>query len=123
MTLLSRPVSACSPHRTRPGQFQFTIISTSTGTSWINQCNGALVLEYAAAGESEVEDLAVDAAWAQQSKFYKQLTRDSISENIDVDTFYEYPKTIGIEYRPLFRNVVSLSAIQLAGQRTAVMSR
>ena len=36
------------PHKMIPEQFQFTIFSTVTGSSWTKHCSGTVVLEYAA---------------------------------------------------------------------------
>ncbi|KAF2839930.1 ketoacyl-synt-domain-containing protein [Patellaria atrata CBS 101060] len=99
------------PHKTIPGQFQFTIYSTTTGTSWTKHCNGNIALEYVATSVSEVEDTMIDAEWAQQSELYKRITADSSAEDVDIETFYDHLETIGMEYGPLFRNVVSLTAI------------
>lgn len=99
------------PHKGIPGHFQFTLLSTITGTSWTKHCSGTLMLEYAATGVSEIEDSAVEPAWANQSELYKQLIADSTAEDVDVDTFYDQLETIGMEYGPLFRNLESLSAI------------
>ncbi|PGH17660.1 hypothetical protein AJ79_01022 [Helicocarpus griseus UAMH5409] len=99
------------PHATVPGQFKFTIYSTTTGTSWTKHCSGIIALEYAAAGPSDVEESDVDIAWGQQSKLYKQLREDAVADEVDVDDFYDHLESIGMEYGPLFRNVVSLSAV------------
>ena len=99
------------PHKTIPGQFEFTIYSTTTGSSWTKHCHGTIALEYQATRASEVEDSAQDAAWAQRSAFYEELIASEASHEIDVDAFYDHLETIGMQYGPLFRNVVSLSAI------------
>lgn len=99
------------PHKAIPGHFHFNIFSTASWNSWVKHCSGTVVLEYAPIGASEVEDPAVDALWAQQSKLYKQLSVHSKAESVDVGIFYDHLETIGMEYGPLFRNVVSLSAI------------
>ncbi|KAL9026676.1 MAG: hypothetical protein Q9180_007445, partial [Flavoplaca navasiana] len=60
---------------------------------------------------SMVEHPAVDSAWAEQSDFYKQLSVHKTAQDIDVNMFYDHLETIGMEYGPLFRNVISLSAV------------
>lgn len=99
------------PHKAIPGHFHFTIFSTTNLNSWSKHCSGTIVLEYAPTGSSKVEGPAVDIAWAQQSEFYKQLSVHNTAKDIDVSIFYDHLETIGMEYGPLFRNVVSLSAI------------
>ncbi|KAL8925146.1 MAG: hypothetical protein Q9208_003651 [Pyrenodesmia sp. 3 TL-2023] len=99
------------PHQAIPGHFHFTIFSTTNWNSWIKHCSGTIVLEYAPSGPSKVEGPAVDIVWAQQSEFYKQLSVHNTAKDVDVDIFYDHLETIGMEYGPLFRNVVSLSAI------------
>ena len=94
-----------------PEQFHFNIFSTTSSSSWSKHCSGTIMLEYASAGPSIVEHPAVDTAWAEQSEFYKQLTVHDTAQNIDVNMFYDHLETIGMEYGPLFRNVISLSAI------------
>ncbi|KAL8990768.1 MAG: hypothetical protein Q9169_008041, partial [Polycauliona sp. 2 TL-2023] len=99
------------PHRTLPDQFYFTIYSTNSGNSWSKHCSGTILLEYTPVGPSEVEDTATDMSWAQQSESYKQLSEHDAAKEIDVTSFYGHLETIGMEYGPLFRNVISLSAI------------
>ncbi|KAL8753206.1 MAG: hypothetical protein Q9184_005490 [Pyrenodesmia sp. 2 TL-2023] len=99
------------PHKAIPGHFHFTIFSTTNRNSWSKHCSGTVVLEYTPTGPSKVEGPAVDMAWAQQLEFYKQLSVNNTAKDIDVSTFYDHLETIGMEYGPLFRNVVSLSAI------------
>ncbi|KAL8903861.1 MAG: hypothetical protein Q9207_003659 [Kuettlingeria erythrocarpa] len=99
------------PHKVLPDHFHFTIFSTTNGNSWSKHCSGTIALEYAPTGLSEVEGAAVDMAWAQQSEFYEQLSVHHTAKDINVGIFYDHLDTIGMEYGPLFRNVVSLSAI------------
>ena len=99
------------PHEALPGHFHFTIFSTTNRNSWSKHCSGTVVLEYAPTGPSKIESLDVDMAWAQQSEFYKRLSVHDTAKDIDVGIFYDRLETIGMEYGPLFRNVVSLSAI------------
>ncbi|KAK4178924.1 putative polyketide synthase [Triangularia setosa] len=99
------------PDPTTTGKFNFMIYST-TGDSWTRHCHGAISLEYAASGTSEVEDpaTAIDP-WAEHTTRYKQLSSDAAAEEIDVDQFYDQLESIGMEYGPLFRNVTSLFAV------------
>ncbi|KAI0386913.1 hypothetical protein F5Y04DRAFT_288708 [Hypomontagnella monticulosa] len=93
-----------------PGQFKFTVFSTSTGTSWTKHCSGQLQLEYDN-GHSEIEDSGVDAAWVEQTQFLKKLKVAKATENVEVEGFYDHLETIGMQYGPLFRNVTSLTAV------------
>lgn len=102
-----------TPDKTVPAQFGFTIYTT-TGDSWTRHCHGAIALEYAAAGPSEVEDAATAVdPWAEHTARYKHLSGGEgvAAEEIDVDSFYDQLETIGMEYGPLFRNVKSLFAV------------
>lgn len=99
------------PDKRVPGQYQFSIFSTTTSTSWTKHCRGIVALEYSATRESEVEDPTSDAAWAEQTNAYGKLVQDTSGEQVDVDSFYDHLQTIGMEYGPLFRNVVSLLAV------------
>ncbi|PNY29656.1 Polyketide synthase [Tolypocladium capitatum] len=101
------------PDKGVPGQYQFTIFSTTTSTSWTKHCRGTVALEYSATSESEVEDSTIDTVWAEQTTAYEQLVKDTSAEQVDVDSFYDHLQTIGMEYGPLFRNVVSLLAVPL----------
>ncbi|KAK3987244.1 putative polyketide synthase [Cladorrhinum sp. PSN332] len=105
-----------TPDKTVPGQFGFTIYTTTTGDSWTRHCHGTIALEYAAVGPSEVEDAAAAVnPWTEHTKRYKHLSggggEEVTTEEIDVDTFYNQLETIGMEYGPLFRNVTSLFAV------------
>ncbi|KAI5867872.1 hypothetical protein GGS23DRAFT_201723 [Durotheca rogersii] len=97
------------PDESVPGQFKFTVYSTSTGTSWTKHCSGQLQLEYDN-GQSEVES-GTDAAWSEQTQFLKKITAAEATEDVEVGGFYDHLETIGMQYGPLFRNVISLTAV------------
>ncbi|ROT35062.1 ketoacyl-synt-domain-containing protein [Sodiomyces alkalinus F11] len=100
------------PDRDVVGQYGFTIFSTTNSTSWTRHCRGTATLEYAPPGKGEVEDPATrDLQWAKHTAIYNQLIGDASGEDVDVDAFYNHLQTIGMEYGPLFRNVVSLRAL------------
>lgn len=94
-----------------PGQYQFTIFSTTNSTSWTKHCRGIVALEYAV-GQGEVEESTMrNAEWIDQRRVYKELLGDASAEQVDVGDFYDHLQTIGMEYGPLFRNTVSLMAL------------
>jgi len=100
------------PHATIPGQFEFRIYSTNNGEQWTKHCYGTIALEFAPSGASEVEESTVNPEWAEQCETYKRLTSlETGVEELDVDDFYDKLETIGMEYGPLFRNTVALSAV------------
>jgi acyl transferase domain-containing protein/NADPH:quinone reductase-like Zn-dependent oxidoreductase/NADP-dependent 3-hydroxy acid dehydrogenase YdfG len=106
------------PHASLPGQFQFTVYSTTSGSSWTKHCSGTVALEYAKALVSEIEEnSANDTEWAHHTTVFKQLRQNG--EPMDVEKFYENLEQIGMEYGPLFRNVVELAAVPHLGGATA----
>jgi acyl transferase domain-containing protein/NADPH:quinone reductase-like Zn-dependent oxidoreductase/NAD(P)-dependent dehydrogenase (short-subunit alcohol dehydrogenase family) len=97
------------PHAAFPGQFHFTIYSTTKGTSWTKHCSGTISLETRPV-VSEVEDQSTDDnGWAWHAALFKEIQEKG--EPVDVDSFYDHLEQIGMEYGPLFRNVVKLSAV------------
>jgi acyl transferase domain-containing protein/NADPH:quinone reductase-like Zn-dependent oxidoreductase/NAD(P)-dependent dehydrogenase (short-subunit alcohol dehydrogenase family) len=97
------------PHASLPGQFHFTIYSTTKGTSWTKHCSGTISLETRPA-VSEVEDQSTEeTTWAYHTALFKELNKNG--EAVDVDNFYDHLEQIGMEYGPLFRNVVKLSTV------------
>jgi acyl transferase domain-containing protein/NADPH:quinone reductase-like Zn-dependent oxidoreductase/NAD(P)-dependent dehydrogenase (short-subunit alcohol dehydrogenase family) len=106
------------PHGSLPGQFQFTIYSTTSGNSWTKHCSGIIALELAQSMLSEIEDSSADDAdWERRTAFYQQLRKNG--EPVDVEEFYEHLEKVGMEYGPLFRNVVELSTVPQMGAATA----
>ncbi|KAF2129725.1 ketoacyl-synt-domain-containing protein [Dothidotthia symphoricarpi CBS 119687] len=99
------------PHPTATGQFKFTVYSTTNGTSWTKHCYGSIALEYTI-DTSHVEDaVALGAEWERHTILYKKIQDDSTAEIVHVDGFYEHLERIGMDYGPLFRNVVSLTTV------------
>ncbi|KAK4224175.1 putative polyketide synthase [Podospora fimiseda] len=100
-----------NPDKAVPGQFAFTIYTTA-GDSWTRHCHGNIALEYTTVRRSEIEDAATsaDASWAEHTKRYQYLSK-GVTQELDVETFYDQLETIGMEYGPLFRNVTSLFAV------------
>ncbi|KAL2755347.1 hypothetical protein ACRALDRAFT_1033350 [Sodiomyces alcalophilus JCM 7366] len=103
------------PDRDTVGRHVFTIFSTTNSTSWTRHCTGTVTLEYHTPSEDRVEDPATsNLEWIKQTSIYKRLAGDASGEDIDVDAFYNHLQAIGMEYGPLFRNVVSLRALPSA---------
>ena len=98
------------PHRHLPDHFQFTVFSNSTGSSWTKHCTGTISIEYDI-DESEVEGTSIDMLWARQADEHKNLCFDRSAQPVDIDNFYEHLESKGMEYGPLFRNVISLTSV------------
>ncbi|PSN59370.1 lovastatin nonaketide synthase [Corynespora cassiicola Philippines] len=98
------------PHSTIPGEYKFTVFSTTSGTTWMKHCFGTVSLVYTMR-YSDIEELQADLEWQQRSLVYQQLSRDTTADQVDVDNFYDHLERIGMEYGPLFRNVVELAAL------------
>jgi acyl transferase domain-containing protein/NADPH:quinone reductase-like Zn-dependent oxidoreductase len=98
------------PSEVVPGQFRFTVFSTTTGTSWTKHCFGQVKLDYSD-DKSEIESSEVDPAWSEQLDVFKRLVAAKDGENVEVESFYHHLEGIGMQYGPLFRNVVSLTAV------------
>ncbi|KAH7080817.1 hypothetical protein FB567DRAFT_475401 [Paraphoma chrysanthemicola] len=106
------------PQASMPDQFHFTIYSTTSATSWTKHCSGTVALEFAQTTVSEVEEHSADEAdWTRHTALYKHL--QGKGEALDVEDFYDNLEQIGMEYGPLFRNVVELSAVPRLGAATA----
>lgn len=94
-----------------PGQYVFTVFSTTTSTSLTKHCHGTVLPAYTSELQNEVEESVVDVQWSEQRQRYRLLANDDAVEPVDVDAFCDHLQKIGTEYGPLFRNVVSLQAI------------
>lgn len=99
------------PTKNVPHQYRFTIFSTTTATSWTRHCHGTIALEYKQDRESEVQPSTDDAEWQTLTQQYQRYKSTSAAEAVDVEDFYNHLQSIGMEYGPLFRNVVSLQAL------------
>ncbi|PVI02664.1 PKSN polyketide synthase for alternapyrone biosynthesis [Periconia macrospinosa] len=88
------------PDVAAPRQFRFTVFSTTSA----NNMDETLFREIEETSSTDVE-------WSQQRKVYEELSRDLSADSVDVDAFYDHLEHIGMEYGPLFRNVVELSAL------------
>ncbi|RYO87212.1 hypothetical protein DL762_004340 [Monosporascus cannonballus] len=108
-------LSLLPAHKYLPNEFQFTVYTT-TGTSWTKHCSGTVALEYLVE-DKEIDGAAVNLAWNNQVAEYKDLSSDPEAESLDVDDFYIQLEAKGMEYGPLFRNVVSLTSV---GSKKAV---
>jgi acyl transferase domain-containing protein/NADPH:quinone reductase-like Zn-dependent oxidoreductase/NAD(P)-dependent dehydrogenase (short-subunit alcohol dehydrogenase family) len=99
------------PHPTIPEEFRFTVFSTTSGTVWMKHCFGTVSLVYAT-GHSDIEDVSsADVEWSQRKLTYEELSGDATADPVDVDEFYDHLGNIGMEYGPLFRNVVELASL------------
>ncbi|KID82937.1 Beta-ketoacyl synthase [Metarhizium guizhouense ARSEF 977] len=99
------------PDKHVPGQYVFTIFSTTASTSWTKHCHGKVLPEDTSELQSEFEESVVDVQWSEQRQHYQPLANNDAAEFVDVDDFYDHLHKIGMEYGPMFRNVVSLQAI------------
>ncbi|KAF5136329.1 Reducing polyketide synthase PKS1 [Metarhizium anisopliae] len=70
-----------------------------------------VLLEYTSELQCKVEEYVVDVQWWEQRQRHQLLPNDDAAEFVDVDAFSDHFQKIGMEYGPLFRNVVSLQAI------------
>ena len=98
------------PHSTKPGSWIFTVYSMTKGSPWAKHCAGIIAIVYEKEA-SEVEDGSVDALWQKQLGLHKALLSEADSAAVNVDEFYKSLDTIGMQYGPAFRNVVSLTAV------------
>ncbi|KAI4250880.1 MAG: hypothetical protein L6R42_008592, partial [Xanthoria sp. 1 TBL-2021] len=98
------------PHSTNPGSWIFTVYSMTKGSQWAKHCAGTVALVYEKEA-TEVEEGSVDALWQRQLGLYKALRSEADSTAVNVDEFYKNLDTIGMQYGPAFRNVVSLAAV------------
>ncbi|KAK4243753.1 hypothetical protein C7999DRAFT_35902 [Corynascus novoguineensis] len=103
-------LSLLPAHKHLPNEFQFTVY-TNTGTSWTKHCSGTVALEYVNENQ-EIDGEAVNLAWNKQVAEYKDLSSDPQAESLEVDDFYAQLEANGMEYGPLFRNVVSLQSVR-----------
>lgn len=100
------------PNKHVPGQYVFTIFSTTTTSiSWTKCCHGTGLPEYTSELQSEVEESVVDMQWWEQRQRHQLLPNDDAAEFVDVDAFGDHLQRIGMDCGPLFRNVFSLQDI------------
>jgi acyl transferase domain-containing protein len=99
------------PAKEVPDQYRFTIFSTTVSASWTKHCHGTVALEYKQDAQSEIQSVGDDAEWSVLTQQYQRYTSTSTAEVVDVEDFYDHLQSIGMEYGPLFRNVVSLHAL------------
>lgn len=90
----------------------FTVYSMVKGSSWTRHCAGNITVVYEN-GPSEVEEGHVDASWRRHVALRETLLSEpgSSAVEVEVDEFYSHLETIGMQYGPSFRNVVSLTAV------------
>ncbi|KAH7131815.1 hypothetical protein B0J11DRAFT_599822 [Dendryphion nanum] len=99
------------PHLTIPGEFRFTVFSTTSGTTWMKHCFGTVSLVYTTAPSDIETTSSADVEWLQRRLEYEKLSGDVTADSVDVDGFYDHLENIGMEYGSLFRNVVELAAL------------
>ncbi|EFR00806.1 lovastatin nonaketide synthase [Nannizzia gypsea CBS 118893] len=102
------------PHGIKPDSWTFTVFSMTKGSPWAKHCSGTVALVYEK-DESEVEEGRVDPFWQKQLDLRKALLSTADSMVINVDEFYKNLDSIGMQYGPVFRNVVSLTLVPSMG--------
>ncbi|KAJ8106568.1 hypothetical protein ONZ43_g7025 [Nemania bipapillata] len=110
------------PHNAIPHSWNFTVYSMTKGSQWVKHCTGTVALVYEQA-VSDVEEGSGDALWQRQLSTHKALLSTTDGTAVDVNEFYENLDTIGMQYGPTFRNVVSLTAVpeQMASYGSVVL--
>lgn len=98
------------PHSTTPNAWLFTVYSMTNGSPWAKHCFGTVVVEYVKKA-GEVEESSEDALWQSRLDVRKTLLSETESTAYNVIDFYNNLDTIGMQYGPAFRNVVSLTAV------------
>ncbi|KAI4255610.1 MAG: hypothetical protein LQ352_002498 [Teloschistes flavicans] len=98
------------PHSTTPGSWIFTVYSMTKSSPWVKHCAGTVALVYEKEA-TEVEESSVDVSWQRQLALHQALLSDADSTVVSVDEYYNNLDTIGMQYGPAFRNVVSLIAV------------
>jgi acyl transferase domain-containing protein/NADPH-dependent curcumin reductase CurA/NADP-dependent 3-hydroxy acid dehydrogenase YdfG len=98
------------PHSSKSDWWVFTVYSKTKRSSWAKHCAGTIAVVYEKE-PSEVEEGNVDASWQRQVALRNTLLSEPDLSSINVDEFYNDLDTIGMQYGPAFRNVVSLTAV------------
>nr|ALQ32965.1 putative polyketide synthase [Fusarium scirpi] len=98
------------PHTSRPDWWVFTVYSMMKGSSWVKNCTGTITLVYEN-GPSEVQDDNTDVLWQRQVAIRNTMLSNPDYSHVDVENFYKDLETIGMQYGPSFRNVISLTAV------------
>jgi acyl transferase domain-containing protein/NADPH:quinone reductase-like Zn-dependent oxidoreductase/NADP-dependent 3-hydroxy acid dehydrogenase YdfG len=98
------------PDKHNARSWGFTIYSTTTGTAWVKHCNGTVAIEYEKAA-SHIESENVDVEWQGRRQFHKKISTESAHDAVNVSDFYSHLEGIGMQYGPMFRNVVALNAV------------
>jgi len=98
------------PHSTQRGSFEFSIFSVTNGPQWLRHCTGTITLVYEQEA-SGIEEDGLDVVWQRQLAVQRSFLREADSLSLNVDDFYNDLDTIGMQYGPTFRNMVSLTAV------------
>lgn len=98
------------PNGHTANSWTFTVYSMTNGSPWTKHCAGTVTIEYEEAAR-DVEEDNIDALWQRQTAMRNALTAESGSLNVNVDDFYTNLEKIGMQYGPVFRNTVSLTAV------------
>ncbi|CAO1603176.1 hypothetical protein XANCAGTX0491_006768 [Xanthoria calcicola] len=98
------------PHRTSSDSWTFTVYSMTKGSPWAKHCAGTVALVYEKEA-TEVEEGSVDALWQRQLGLHRALLSETDCTAVNVAEYYKHLDTIGMQYGPAFRNVVSLTAV------------
>ncbi|KAJ0311094.1 hypothetical protein COL516b_001797 [Colletotrichum fioriniae] len=98
------------PDEMFPEKYHWTIFSIPPGGTWQKHSSGTAVTVYEDTG-STIED------WQARADSFDDMKKRA-SKKLDVAAFYEQLKSIGMEYGPLFTNVVD--AAVLPGEQTGL---
>lgn len=98
------------PHGDAANAWSFTVYSMTNGSPWTKHCAGTVAIEYQEAAR-DIEEENADALWERQTAMRNSLVSETGSLNVNVDDFYNNLEKIGMQYGPVFRNTVSLTAV------------
>ncbi|ETN44945.1 uncharacterized protein HMPREF1541_09820 [Cyphellophora europaea CBS 101466] len=92
------------PNKTFPACYDWTLYSLPTGSNdWIENSSGRVGLVYTEGQE------VTETEWQHQSATYKNIKAAS-DTTVNIEKFYTDLAGIGMNYGPLFRNLVAASA-------------
>ncbi|KZL88045.1 pksn polyketide synthase for alternapyrone biosynthesis protein [Colletotrichum incanum] len=104
------------PHETLDDWFHFTVLSLRPDGSWVKHSWGKFDIMY----EDVDSYTAPSAEWAMhQENFHDTMAH---ATKVDTIAFYDQLQSIGIQYGPLFRNVVSAGSLPGKHKGVAVVT-
>ncbi|KAI3541422.1 PKSN polyketide synthase for alternapyrone biosynthesis protein [Colletotrichum filicis] len=98
------------PDEMFPEKYHWTIFSIPSGGTWQKHSSGTVITIYEDTG-SNIED------WQARAESFEDMKKRA-SRKLDVAAFYDQLKSIGMDYGPLFTNVVD--ATILPGEQTGL---